>query len=190
MSYCITDTYVFAPKKYTSSLVSYAESSRRPPRKQEIPSLSTLSVEHTPALIGDSVTTGIHFRSTTITVPIITSKMGRLTFPISGYQRHGFSCAPRIASFRNSWIPFISCYCRNSFSLWKSNRFVINLRSALTHRTDGHLWTVLAFWKHRRHQQNRGIIGTQSSDVTNVVLFRTLSTNRKRIGKRSVVSKG
>ena len=122
------------------------KSSRRPPRKREIPLPSALSAEHTPALTGDSVTPAIRFRSTTIIVLIITSKMGRLTFPISGYQRHGFSRAPQITSFRNSWIPLISCYCRNSFSLRKPDRFVINLHLAPTHRTDGRLWIVLAFW--------------------------------------------
>ena len=66
------------------------KSSQRPPRKRKIPSLSALSVEHTPALIGDSVTVDIRFRLTTITVLIITSKTGRLTFPISGYHQYGF----------------------------------------------------------------------------------------------------
>ena len=158
--------------------------------KWEIPSLSALSAEHTPALIGDSVTAGIHFRSTTITVLIITSKMGWLTFPISGYHQYGFPRASQIASSRNSWIPLIPHYCRNPITIRIPGRFVSNLHPALTSRTNRCLQAVLAFQKHWRHQQNHGIIRTQSSDVTNVVVFWTLSTDRKGIGKGSAVSEG
>ena len=67
------------------------KSSRKPLRRQEIPSLSVLFAKPMPALTGDSVTAGICSQSTTITVPITISKTGRLTFPISGYRHYGLS---------------------------------------------------------------------------------------------------
>ena len=114
--------------------------SQKPLERREIPSLSILSAECTPASIGNSVTADIHFRSATITVLIITSKMGWLTFPISGYQHYGFSHTTRIASSRNSWISLIPRYYQNPFTLRISGRPVSNLHSTPTSRTNGRLW--------------------------------------------------
>ena len=163
---------------------------RRPLGKRETLSLSVPFAEHTLALIGDFATADICFWSPITTVPIITSKTGRLTFPISGYQWYGFPRAPRITSSRNSWIPFIPCYSRDPITLRIPSGPVSNLHSTPSSRTYGRLWIILAFWKYWRYQQNCGIIGTQSSDVTNVVIFWTLSMNRKRVGEGSTVSKG
>ena len=158
--------------------------------KREIPWLSVLSAEHMPASIGDSVTADICFQSATITVLIITSKMGWLTFPISGYQRYGFPRTTRITPSRNSWISLIPHHYRNPFTLRIPGGSVSNLYPAPTSRTNGRLQTVLALWKYQWHQQDHGVIGAQSVDATNVVLFWTLSTNCKKVGGRSMVSKG
>ena len=68
-----------------------------------------------PALIGDSVTADIRFRSQTTTAPSTISKTGRLTIPISG-TRHGIiSAIPRISLQRRLVRKFSihhSDYCR------------------------------------------------------------------------------
>ena len=97
------------------------KSSRKPLRKQEIPSLSVLSTECTPASIGDSVTADIRFQSATTTAPTIISKTGRLTFPISRYQHYGFPRTAQIASSRNSPISLVPSYHRDSLALWISH---------------------------------------------------------------------
>ena len=149
------------------------KSSRKPLRKWETPSPSALFAEHMPALIGDSVTVDICFRSATITAPTIIFKMGWLTFPISGYQHYGFPCTTQIVSSRNSRISLVPHYYRNPFTLWISDRFVSNLHPTTTSWTNGCLWVVLAFQKHRWHWQNHGVIRTQSATFTNMVLLWT-----------------
>ena len=166
------------------------KSSRKLLGKREIPSLSILFAEHMLASIGDFVTADIYFRSVTITVLITISKTGQLTFPISGHHRYGFARASQIASSRNSWIPLISCYRQNPITIRIPRGFISDLYPASTSRTNGHLWTVLALRKYWRHQQNCGIVGAQSANVMDMVVLWTLSMNRKRIGKRSAVSKG
>ena len=165
------------------------KSSQKPLKRWEILSLSILFAKRTPVSIGDSVTVGIHSRSETIIALTIISKMGQLTFPISGYQCYGFSCTPRTSLSRNSSVSFIPCYYQNPFTLQISNKFVSNLHPTATSRTNGCLWAVPPFWKYRWHQQNRRVAGTKWTALTDVVLFRTLSMNCKEIGRRNVVSK-
>ena len=132
----------------------------------------------------------MRFRSETIIVPITISKTGRLTFPISGYQRYGFSCTSQTSLSRNSPVSFIPHYYWNPFTLQISNRFVSNLHPAATSWTNGCLWTVPPFWKYWRHQQNRRVARTQWAALTDMVLFRTLSTNHEEIGRRNVIPEG
>ena len=188
MPFCITETYIFAPKKYTSSLVSYTEIVSKTPQEMRDP-LTFRSFRWTHTCLNWRFCNNGH-RSTTTTALTIISKMGRLTFPISGYQRYGFPCTTRITSSRNSWISLIPCYYRNPVTIRIPGRLISNLHPTLTSWTNGCLWIVLALRKHWRHQQNRGVIRTQSIDATNMVLFWTLSMDCKGIGERSTISKG
>ena len=166
------------------------KSSQKPLRKWEIPSLSVLSAEHTPASSGNSVTVDIHFRSATTTVPTTISKTGWLTFPISRYCHYGFSHTARIALPRNSPISLIPNYRWNPFTLRISYKFVSNLHSAITQspRTNGHLWIVSPLQKYRWHWQNYRVVGTQQTTLTDVVLLWTLSMNCEEIGRRNAIS--
>ena len=163
-------------------------SSWKPLRKWETPSLSVLSVKSTPASIGDYVTVDICFQSKTTTVPITISKMGQLTFPISGYRCYGLPCTPWTSLSKNSPVSSVSSHYQNSLALRIPYKFINNFQPTIQSPwTNGCLWIFSPFWKYRRHQQNHRVAGTQRITFMDVVLLWALSTNHEEIGRRNAI---
>ena len=166
-------------------------SSRKPLKRREIPSPFVPSTKLMPASIGDSVTADTRFQSKTIIVPTTISKMGWLTFPISGYQCYGFSRTTQIALSRNSPIPLVPSHHRNPFTLRIPYKFIGNLYPTIQPpRTNGCLWIVSPFWNYRQHQQNHGVVGTQRTTFTDMVLLWALSMNHEEIRRRNAIPEG